>query len=254
MDKYLIEDRVIFNCHHMTLTLADRTTELTANEADLLVMVLKGLATKAAVMQQLWGDKGLVVTDSSYHQLVRAVRARLEEHGISGTLIKTLPRHGLRFIGTAQPLDDAVPATEPPQTAKPHDNDEKRADVTSSFDDPAHHTVPPRHVPKRQRAARLIERTLLIGAVVWIGCNTWKITLLNKHFSGLLSALKQEAQHPAPARAASLALLSSIGVKLQPGERLYQITRGGNKWLTVCPGTIHTVQGRCKTYLAQDLP
>ncbi|SDV46921.1 winged helix-turn-helix domain-containing protein [Chitinasiproducens palmae] len=105
MKRYLIENRLFFDSHLMTLESVGQRSELTANEAELLCLVLDGEASKAAVMARVWTDKGVIVTDSSYHQLTRALRLRLAEHGIAPALLKTLPRHGVRFMGQVRRLE-----------------------------------------------------------------------------------------------------------------------------------------------------
>ncbi|MGV2290543.1 winged helix-turn-helix domain-containing protein [Trinickia sp. YCB016] len=106
-EKYLIEHRLVFDSNLMTLSNGDLVTALAANETELLTLLMQGIATKQAVIEQVWESKGMVVTEGSYHQLVRALRLKLEEQGVSGSLIKTLPRLGLKFIGTVEPVAEA---------------------------------------------------------------------------------------------------------------------------------------------------
>lgn len=106
-EKYLIEHRLVFDSNLMTLSNGDLVTALAANETELLTLLMQGIATKQAVIEQVWESKGMVVTEGSYHQLVRALRLKLEEQGVPGSLIKTLPRLGLKFIGTAEPVAEA---------------------------------------------------------------------------------------------------------------------------------------------------
>ena len=106
-EKYLIEHRLVFDSNLMTLSNGDLVTALAANETELLTLLMQGIATKQAVIEQVWESKGMVVTEGSYHQLVRALRLKLEEQGVPGSLIKTLPRLGLKFIGTVEPVAEA---------------------------------------------------------------------------------------------------------------------------------------------------
>nr|WP_206995988.1 helix-turn-helix domain-containing protein [Trinickia mobilis] len=106
MEKYLIEHQLVFDSHLMTLSHDDVVTALAANETELLTLLMQGNATKQAVIEQVWESKGMVVTEGSYHQLVRSLRVKLEEQGVPGSLIKTLPRLGLKFIGTVEPIVD----------------------------------------------------------------------------------------------------------------------------------------------------
>ena len=106
-EKYLIEHRLVFDSNLMTLSNGDLVTALAANETELLTLLMQGIATKQAVIEQVWESKGMVVTEGSYHQLVRALRLKLEEQGVPGSLIKTLPRLGLKFIGAVEPVAEA---------------------------------------------------------------------------------------------------------------------------------------------------
>ncbi|AJY31104.1 putative membrane protein [Burkholderia thailandensis 34] len=252
MKKYLIEDLVTFDAHLMTLTHRDQTTELTTNESELLQMVLDGVATKAAVIQQVWGSKGLVVTDSSYHQLVRSVRGRLEEHGISGALIKTLPRQGLKFLGSAQALTDApVPAAEQGLADRDEAADKAPRAPLAQHEPPS--APPAGRARNWRRTLRFVERALLAGLVVWVGLVTWKMISINDRFPWLTGHFGIHTHAPVSPRSAGLKLLASIGVRPGPGERVYEISRNGDRWLAICAGARHSSDERCTTYSTRDL-
>ncbi|HLX02695.1 MAG TPA: helix-turn-helix domain-containing protein [Trinickia sp.] len=119
LEKYLIDHQLVFDSNLMTLSHGDVVTALAANETELLLLLMQGIATKQAVIEQVWESKGMVVTEGSYHQLVRSLRLKLEEQGVSSGLIKTLPRLGLKFLGTVEPIVEApVPATVPPSAER----------------------------------------------------------------------------------------------------------------------------------------
>ncbi|MGY4730709.1 winged helix-turn-helix domain-containing protein [Burkholderia pyrrocinia] len=107
MAKYLIEGQVVFDNHLMTLSRGKDVTALVANEAELLNLLMQGTATKLAVIDQVWESKGMYVTEGSYHQLVRSLRVKLEEQGIASSMIRTLPRLGLKFLGDIELLGNA---------------------------------------------------------------------------------------------------------------------------------------------------
>ncbi|EEH28003.1 putative transcriptional regulator [Burkholderia pseudomallei Pakistan 9] len=110
LSKYQIDGSVVFDSQAMTLSRGDIVTTLTANETELLCILMQGTASKQAVIEQIWESKGLFVTEGSYHQLVRALRVKLDEQGIPPTQVKTLPRLGLRFLGFAELLDASPPS------------------------------------------------------------------------------------------------------------------------------------------------
>lgn len=178
MTRYLIEDRVMFDSYHMSLSHAGRETELTANESELLEMVLSGMIAKAEVIKHVWGDKGVIVTDSSYHQLVRSLRSRLEEHQLSGALIKTLPRQGLKFMGFAVRLDDERQLADAGADAHaPADRSALDAGAPFQLE-----PEPPLHATDRsptglQRLLRHGERILLVVITLWAAMLTWYLVL-----------------------------------------------------------------------------
>ena len=90
----------------MTFSQGNAVTGLAANEAELLLILMQGIASKQAVIEQIWESKGMFVTEGSYHQLVRSLRLKLEEQGVAGSLIKTLPRLGLKFVGAVERIAD----------------------------------------------------------------------------------------------------------------------------------------------------
>ncbi|WP_080433516.1 winged helix-turn-helix domain-containing protein [Burkholderia ubonensis] len=110
----------------MTLLHLGVTTHLTANEAELLSMLMRDIASKQAVIEQIWESKRIFVSEGSYHQLVHTLRSKLERLGLSRRIIKTLPRIGLKFVGKVEPVDEA-PAVQPETTL--NDLDDSRSVV-----------------------------------------------------------------------------------------------------------------------------
>lgn len=268
MKKYLIEDRVVFDSHQMTLSHEDQSTDLTANESELLSMVLTGMATKAHVIQQVWTSKGIVVTESSYHQLVRALRQRLEEHGISASVIKTLPRQGLKFMGTAREQCHMTPesTTEnsidfgsrsaPPESHEHSDGFSlsSAGDEASQPGTPAIQSMNDRPVPAWRRALGYCDRAILVGIILWMGLLTWH-TPTFKHFFGFqLARLIENDQRQVGVNNSNLKLLATIGVRPRPDERVYEISNGENRWLSICRESSDDVNDHCKAYAMKDIP
>jgi len=242
--KYLIENLVVFDCDHPSLSCNGRLAELNANESELLAMILGGLVSKSTVIQQVWGDKGLVVTDNSYHQLVRAVRNRLEEFGISGKLIKTLPRQGLKFVGVVSVLPSEMQTSTGEVAGVPH---ERQVDIA-----PLPHVYPMHRY--WHQILRHTKHAFLGGILLWLGVMTWQMTTIEESSLGILGVLKRDVQRHAAVQAENLALLTAIGVKLRPGEHVYQISHNHETWLIVCPAIADPAGGEaCATYLTKDL-
>lgn len=106
MKRFLIDSRIIFDSHIMTLSHGDRTVRLTHKETELLCMVINGDVAKRTAIETIWERKGECVSESCYYQLVRSLRVKFETSGCSRNILITLPRRGLRFLGEVEPVDD----------------------------------------------------------------------------------------------------------------------------------------------------
>lgn len=71
---------------------------LTPGERKLLEIILEGRGSKENIFYEIWLNQGTVVGESSYHQLIKMLRRKLQSANLSPLVIKTLPRHGLLFI------------------------------------------------------------------------------------------------------------------------------------------------------------
>ncbi|WP_159086359.1 winged helix-turn-helix domain-containing protein [Burkholderia mayonis] len=103
----------------MSIGSGDNITRLTPKETQLLSILMEGVVRKEVVVEQIWGSKGLVVSDGSYHQLIRTLRVKLTEQGLGKNSIKTLPRIGLEFVGTIESAAEltTVETTQYPTTS-----------------------------------------------------------------------------------------------------------------------------------------
>ncbi|NUU66088.1 hypothetical protein HQN64_08180 [Enterobacteriaceae bacterium BIT-l23] len=81
---------------------------LTPGERKLLELVLEGKGSKENVFEQIWLSRGIIVGESSYHQLIKTLRRKLQSAGLPATVIKTLPRFGLIYVRP----DDGAPYVE----------------------------------------------------------------------------------------------------------------------------------------------
>lgn len=102
-----LERDIYFNPRLGQLENAAATVALNFRECILLRLLLDERVRKQAVIDAAWGDNGVVVTDASYHQLVRSLRKKFEEIGLSGQSIKTLPRFGLEYLREAPAAEHA---------------------------------------------------------------------------------------------------------------------------------------------------
>lgn len=114
MVKYLINGNIVFDVGMMSIGRGDNITRLTPKETQLLLILMEGVVRKEEVVEKIWGSKGLIVSDGSYHQLIRTLRVKLVEQGLGKNSIKTIPRIGLEFVGTIESATEltAVDITE----------------------------------------------------------------------------------------------------------------------------------------------
>ncbi|HEI8868871.1 helix-turn-helix domain-containing protein [Serratia sp. AKBS12] len=68
---------------------------LTPSEKKLLEIVAEGEGSKENIIHEIWRKNGIVVGESSYHQLIKMLRRKLAAADIPCTIIKTIPRYGV---------------------------------------------------------------------------------------------------------------------------------------------------------------
>lgn len=85
---------------------------LTLNQFRLLECLMEGKGRKNEIMEYVWEENNIIVSDGSYHQLVFQTRQMLESIGLSARMIKTLPRHGLKLVRVETEQDAEDPQNE----------------------------------------------------------------------------------------------------------------------------------------------
>jgi cholera toxin transcriptional activator len=95
---FYLEKDIFFDLRSKQLVGATSSVALNFRESALLQLLLAGRARKQAVIEAAWTDNGTIVTEASYHQLVRSLRKKFEEMGLPPQSIKTLPRFGLEYL------------------------------------------------------------------------------------------------------------------------------------------------------------
>ncbi len=71
---------------------------ITSNEGHLLLALIEGITEKEALISRVWGDRGLVVSDSSYYKAIHTLRHYFSEVGLGRDALKTLPRRGVVLL------------------------------------------------------------------------------------------------------------------------------------------------------------
>ncbi|WP_323118004.1 winged helix-turn-helix domain-containing protein [Burkholderia alba] len=270
MSKYQIDGSVVFDSQAMTLSRGGITTTLTANEAELLSILMLGTASKQAVIEQIWESKGLFVTEGSYHQLVRALRVKLDEQGLPRTDVKTLPRLGLRFVGLVEPLDPAPVAAVVPETPEPAPVIALPgaqaalapgvAMAPAPLDAPAllaaGVTVDARAAGRpsnarspRRRAAYF---AIYVTLAAWAGVLTWQTF---RHRDNTFRFRFQQTidgiHYFSDGRMDQPNLLKAIDISPLKGSFVYKIGLGSNDWLAVCPKSIYETPELCQSYFIE---
>jgi TolB-like protein/cytochrome c-type biogenesis protein CcmH/NrfG len=99
------------------LRCGEHSIEVEPQVLDLLIYLLRNndrVITKDDLIASVWG--GRIVSDTTLTSRIYAARRAIGDSGRNQTLIRTIARKGLRFIGEVrvQADDDAAPAIEPP--------------------------------------------------------------------------------------------------------------------------------------------
>ena len=147
---------------------------LTENSHRFLMLLLKGETDKQSIINQVWYEQRGAVSDSSYYGQIYALRKVLEQVGISSSMIKTLPRRGVKYMGKvvmiADDSDDSASCIQPGQPDEPRDG--KADDVTINKVKltglPVMENVPPEGTWIKSRHFHLLVSVLAVIAVCWL--------------------------------------------------------------------------------------
>jgi len=115
-------DRFTLDIENRTLRRDGAPVEINARYLDALILLVSEagkLITKDRFLQEVW--RGVPVTDEALTQCVKTLRRQLGDDAAQPRFIVTVPKHGYRFIGSAElsPTEpDHVGSTGP---SEPHD-------------------------------------------------------------------------------------------------------------------------------------
>ncbi|CAI1108603.1 Uncharacterised protein [Serratia quinivorans] len=100
-------DFLVLNSKSSTLIIKPKniTIHLTELQRRLFCILLSGVTKKQEVIESVWENNHVTITDNNYHQLIYQCRTLLSRHGIPPEVIKTIPRYGVRF--NYSPLEEA---------------------------------------------------------------------------------------------------------------------------------------------------
>lgn len=97
---YWLENNVRLIADKRLLLAEDESrVELTENNYRMLVCIIEGETSKEELLRKVWSEQNGVVSDSCYYGQVHLLRKALVQVGISGDVIKTIPRKGIKYNG-----------------------------------------------------------------------------------------------------------------------------------------------------------
>lgn len=99
-DTIPLSENVFYNPAHSSLEMLSGTASihLTPNEKKLLEIVLENRGRKDTIIEEIWTRQGIVVSESSYHQLVKMLRRKFHEATLQPSALKTIPRYGIVLV------------------------------------------------------------------------------------------------------------------------------------------------------------
>ena len=129
-------DKLLLRCPPLEVTLS-------SNEGHLLLALIEGATDKEDLIRRVWGDRGLIVSDSSYYKALHTLRHYLSEVGLDRSILKTLPRRGVVLLLKIEKVSGETSSDDAPALIE-HDINVHEPDIVSS----SHEAVPsPVHTP-----------------------------------------------------------------------------------------------------------
>lgn len=108
-----------------------------------MLALIEGATDKEDLISRVWGDRGLIVSDSSYYKALHTLRHYLSEVGLDRSILKTLPRRGVVLLLKIEKVSGETSSDDAPAPIE-HDINVHEPDIVSS----AHEAVPsPVHTP-----------------------------------------------------------------------------------------------------------
>lgn len=107
-DMIFLSDAVTYNAPLCCLehVAGGESVHLTPNERKLLELILAQRGQKETIIEEIWGCHGVIVTSSSYHQLIKMLRSKFQRVGLSPEMLQTIPRYGV-VLRTGLALDES---------------------------------------------------------------------------------------------------------------------------------------------------
>lgn len=82
---------------------------LPENSYRFLLLLLEGETDKQNIINQVWHEQRGSVSDSSYYGQIYMLRKSFDQIGLSSSLIKTIPRKGVKYMGSVLRENKSIP-------------------------------------------------------------------------------------------------------------------------------------------------
>lgn len=103
-NRVLLREGIYYNAEFSCLVGSVGNIHLTPNEKKLLDIIMDNRGRKDVIIEEIWFQQGMVVSEASYYQLVKMLRRKFVAAGLDPSCLKTIPRYGIVFM--ADPLAD----------------------------------------------------------------------------------------------------------------------------------------------------
>ncbi|WP_145514981.1 winged helix-turn-helix domain-containing protein [Yersinia massiliensis] len=102
---FKLEGSVLFSPTQRSLNGPDnKVANLTENNLRFLQLLLNGVTEKEQIINEVWKEQRGAVSESSYYGQLYMLRKAFVQVGLKESLIHTVPRKGVRYIGTVSQM------------------------------------------------------------------------------------------------------------------------------------------------------
>ncbi|MDR3433498.1 MAG: hypothetical protein P4L95_16615 [Rouxiella aceris] len=108
-NKVPLHEGVYYNSIYSCLESPKGEIHLTPNEKKILEIILDGRGRKDTIIDEIWRQQGVIVSESSYHQLVKMIRRKFVAAGLPSSCLKTIPRYGIVYVSEPAIKPDCTP-------------------------------------------------------------------------------------------------------------------------------------------------
>ena len=108
-NKVPLHEGVYYNSIYSCLESPNGEIHLTPNEKKILEIILDGRGRKDTIIDEIWRQQGVIVSESSYHQLVKMIRRKFVAAGLPSSCLKTIPRYGIVYVSEPAIKPDCTP-------------------------------------------------------------------------------------------------------------------------------------------------